>query len=80
MTGNMILGLETSDDMASFYGGQEILSGEMLSPEAVMDRIKKVTAREVQSVAKAIIKDNRLNLAVVGPYKDQAPFKKILTI
>jgi predicted Zn-dependent peptidase len=80
MIGNMILGLETSDDLASFYGGQEMLTGGVLSPEKVIDRIKKVTARDVQSVAKAIIKDDRLNLAIVGPFKDQASLKKILTV
>ncbi len=80
MIGGLILGLETSDDLASFYGGQEVLAGEVLSPAALTDRIKKVTARDVQALAKAIFKDKGLNLAIVGPYKNQAPFKKILTI
>jgi predicted Zn-dependent peptidase len=80
MIGGLILGLETSDDLASFYGGQEVLSEKVLSPEVLTDRIKKVTARDVQNVAKAILKDKGLNLAIVGPYKKQALFKKILTI
>ncbi len=80
MVGNLVLGLETSDDLASFYGGQEVLTGGTLSPAALTDRIKRVTARDVARVAKAILRDKRLNLAVVGPYKSQAPFKKILTI
>ncbi len=80
MAGTMILGLETSDDLAGFYGGQEVLTGSMLSPEAVMDRIKKVTAQDVQNVARVIMKNDRLNLAIVGPYKSQTAFKKILTM
>jgi predicted Zn-dependent peptidase len=80
MIGGLILGLETSDDLASFYGGQEVLAGSALSPGVLTDRIKKVTARDVQSVAKAIMKNKGLNLAIVGPYKDHAPFKKILMI
>jgi predicted Zn-dependent peptidase len=80
MIGGLILGLETSDDLASFYGGQEVLSGLVLSPEALTDRIKKVTARDVQAVAKTVFKDKRLNLAIVGPYKSEAQFKGILTI
>jgi predicted Zn-dependent peptidase len=80
MIGNMILGLETSDDLASFYGGQEMLTRSALSPEVLIDRIKKVTAPDVRDVARAIIKDKGLNLAIVGPYKNQAPFKKILTV
>ena len=80
MIGGLILGLETSDDLASFYGGQEVLTGGVLSPEVLTDRIRKVTARDVQRVAKAILKDKGLNLAIVGPYKSQTQFKKILTI
>ena len=78
--GNMILGLETSDDLASFYGGREILTGGTLSPEQLMDRIRKVSAKDVQAVARAIFKDKKLNVAIVGPYKKEGPFKKILTI
>lgn len=78
--GGLILGLETSDDLASFYGGQEVLTGKVLSPATLTDRIKKVTAQDVQGVAKAILRDKGLNLAMVGPYKSQASFKKILTI
>ena len=80
MIGGLVLGLETSDDLASFYGGQEVLTGGVLSPTVLTDRIKKVTAQEVQKVATAILKDKGLNLAVVGPYKKEAQFKKLLTI
>ncbi len=80
MIGGLILGLETSDDLASFYGGQEVLTGGFLSPAALTARIKKVTARDVQRVAKAIIDDKGLNLAIVGPYKSKTAFKKILTV
>jgi predicted Zn-dependent peptidase len=80
MIGGLVLGLETSDDLASFYGGQEVLTGGVLSPTVLTDRIKKVTARDVQKVATAILKDRGLNLAVIGSYKNQATFKKILTI
>lgn len=80
MIGGLILGLETSDDLANFYGGQEVLASSVLSPSEITDRIKRVTARDVQRVARAIMKDKGLNLAIVGPYKHQTPFKNILTI
>jgi predicted Zn-dependent peptidase len=80
LIGNMILGLETSDDVASFYGGQEILTNKILPPELVVERIRKVTAEDVRTVAKAIIKNRGLNLAIVGPYKKKTAFKKILKI
>jgi predicted Zn-dependent peptidase len=80
MIGGLVLGLETSDDLASFYGSQEVLTGAITPPAVLAERIKKVTARDVRRVAKAILKDKGLNLAVVGPYKSQAEFKKFLKI
>jgi predicted Zn-dependent peptidase len=80
MIGGLVLGLETSDDLASFHGSQEVLTGGTTPPAVLAARIKKVTARDVQAVAKAIFKDAGLNLAIVGPYKEQARFKKILRL
>ena len=80
MIGGLVLGLETSDDLASFYGGQEVLTGGVVSPAVLTEKIKKVTARDVQRVAKVIFKDKNLNLAVVGPYKKEVFFKKLLSV
>lgn len=80
MLGNLILGLETSDDLASFYGGQEILTKEIVSPKMLAERIKKVTAAEVRAVARAVIKNKGLNFAIVGPYKRSKAFERIVTL
>lgn len=80
LLGGLILGLETSDGLASFHGEQEILTGKPKNLEETMEKIKKVTPEEIMEAAKMIFKDNRLNLAVIGPHKGQAPFKKILTL
>ncbi len=76
--GNMLLGLETSDQLASFYGSQEVLEGKILRPEDLIGKIKKVRAEELRSVAREIFKDEKLNLAVIGPYKNKDVFKKLL--
>jgi predicted Zn-dependent peptidase len=80
MIGNMILGLETSDELASFYGGQEIMRKEIVSPEAVIKRVKAVTPEAVRAVAWEIFRNDRLNFAVVGPYRNGKTFKKILKL
>jgi len=79
-TGRLFLGLEGSDDLAGFYGGQEILKREMMAPEALAEKIQKVTAEDIQKVAKDIIVNETLNLAVIGPFKDKGPFEKILAL
>ena len=80
MIGNVLLGLETADELASFYGTQEILQKTLLPPDELVDRIKKTTAEEVRAVARSVFKNEGLNLAVIGPYRTSAAFKKILTL
>lgn len=78
LSGRLILSLETSDELAMFYGGQEILKKEILEPEALLKKIKAVSKEEIMDVANDIFKDSKLNLALIGPYKEAAPFEKIL--
>jgi predicted Zn-dependent peptidase len=79
LIGNMKLSLESSDDIANFYGGQELLKKEIKSAEDKAKEIRKVTAKEIQNLARSIFKNNRLNLALIGPFKDKAKFAKILS-
>ena len=76
LIGNMKLSLESSDDIANFYGGQELLKREIKSAEEKAKQIRKVTAKQVQSLASTIFKDKKLNLALIGPFKNQAKFLK----
>jgi len=78
MVGNLLLGLETSDQLAGFYGGQEILTRSFIEPETLVGRIGRVRAEDVRAVARALFKDANLNLAVIGPYKKPDLFRKIL--
>jgi len=80
MTGGVVLGLETSDDLANYYGVGEILMKTLLPPEQLTDRIQKVTAAEVRAVARALFKNNGLNLAVIGPYRNKKAFETILKL
>ena len=78
LIGNLNLGLESSDSYAMFYGGQEVLRKEIKKPEDIIKEIKTVTAEEIKFVAERIFKDEGLNLAVVGKFKDDKEFKNIL--
>ena len=79
--GNIFLGLESSDDFANFYGGQEILRDKkVLTADEISKMIEKVTAKDIQKVAKEVFKNEVMNLAIVGPFKDEGEFKKILSI
>jgi len=76
--GKMVLGLESSDAQASFYGSQELLKNEILTIEEIFKRIDKVKSSDIMRVAKDIFKNDKLNLAVIGPFEDNKQFKEIL--
>lgn len=78
MIGNMKLSLESSDDIANFYGGQELLKREIRGATEKAKEIRKVTAKQIQRLAQNIFKNNKLNLALIGPFKDKLKFSKIL--
>ena len=78
LIGNMKLSLESTDDIANFYGGQELLKKEIKNAEEKSKAIRKVTAGQIQTLAKDIFKNNKLNLALIGPFKEKTKFSKIL--
>jgi len=80
LLGNLMLSLETSDEIASFYGGQEILTGKLISPDELAQKIQAVKAEEIMAVAKDIFQNNKLNLALIGPFEDRAKFESILKL
>ncbi len=78
ITGSLYLGLESSDSIAEFVGVQEVLKKEIKKPTDLASKIEKVTAAEVQKVARELFVNKNLNLAVIGDVKDKEGIKKIL--
>jgi len=78
LIGNMKLTLESTDDIANFYGGQELLKRTIEKAEDKAKQIRAVTARQIQAMARDIFKNNKLNLALIGPFKKKAQFLGIL--
>jgi predicted Zn-dependent peptidase len=78
LAGRLLLGLETSDAIAMYYGGQEVLRQEIVTPAELLKHIEQVTAKEVQEVAQFMFRDEKLNLALIGPYKSEEAFTSLL--
>lgn len=78
--GHLALSLEDTRNVAGFLGAFEILEGEVISPEEVTKSIDSVTAQDLARVAQEFFVPERLNLAVIGPYKDSEKFKKVLKL
>jgi len=78
--GATLLALESSDEVASFVGVQEVLKKEILTPEQFFAKIDAVSATDLQRVARDIFQPAKLNLALIGPFKEKKKFERLLKI
>jgi predicted Zn-dependent peptidase len=76
--GRMVLRMEDSRAVSSWIGGQELLRNDVRSVDDVLRAVDAVTPDDVLRVAQDIIRDDRANLALVGPNRSRARFEKLL--
>ncbi|MEK7664829.1 MAG: pitrilysin family protein [Patescibacteria group bacterium] len=82
LKGTMSLSLDSSDSLASFYSLQELLEENILTAEEKFKKIDEVSISDINKVANDIFLQEKLNLAVIGPFekKDKYKLEKILKI
>ena len=80
LRGKTTLLLESSDAMASFYATQELLEKKILTPEEIFKKIDMVTTEDILKLAKEIFRPEKLNLALIGPFKEKDKFQQLLKI
>ena len=78
--GKTSLLLESSDAQASFFAVRELLENKILTPKEVFKKIDQVAVNDILKVAKDIFRPEKLNLALIGPFKAKERFEKILKI
>ncbi|MBU2634947.1 insulinase family protein [Patescibacteria group bacterium] len=78
--GKMSLLFEASDARASFYALQELIENKILTPEQIYAKINKVSVNDILKVSKDIFKPEKLNLALIGPFKDKVKFQQLLKL
>ena len=78
--GKTILRMESSDVQARFYGNQELFENKILTLDEKFAKIEAVTADDIQRVAKDAFRPGKLNLALIGPFKDKNKFERLLKI
>lgn len=80
LAGRVALDLEDSSSVASWYGKQEILTEKLLTPEEKLRQYRRVTKGDLKRTARRLFRTNRLNLTLIGPFKDKKRFNRILRI
>ena len=76
--GRLLLRMEDTRVVASWLATQELLQGQVATPEEAVQRVDDVTVSDVARVAQKLFRPENLRLAVVGPHRSETAFKKLL--
>jgi predicted Zn-dependent peptidase len=77
--GQMRLGLESTANRMMWLGEHLLAYGKIQSPAEVERQIIAVTPADVQAVATDLFRNNRLNVAVITPSKDERGINALLS-
>lgn len=77
--GRVLISMEDSSNVATWYGTKLILENKLESIEEIIEKIDKVNKTDLVTLAKELFKPERLNLALIGPFKEE-DFKKNLEL
>ncbi len=76
--GRFVLQLENPQGLIMFGLRKEVLERRAPDPQEVLAGLDAVTAEDVQRVAQDLIADDRLRLALIGPFDDPDRFEALL--
>ena len=76
--GRFVLQLESPQGLIVFGLRKEVLERRAPDPDEVLAGLDAVTAEDVRRVARDLIADDRLRLAVIGPFDDAERFDALL--
>lgn len=78
MKGKIILRLEDSEEYAHMMGKQALLHDDVRSVDEILKKIDAVTAADVQRVARQLFSEDKVKLAMIGPYENEDHFASLL--
>lgn len=78
MKGKIVLRIEDSEEYAHLMGKQALLYPSILSVDDILKKIDAVTAEDVLRLSQELLKEDKLKLALIGPYKDKDHFADLL--
>jgi len=78
--GTTALSLDTTDAQAQYIGYASLVRHRKSGLKEFNKVVDKVTAKQVQEVARELFMTEKLNLTIIGPHKNTESFTKLLKI
>jgi predicted Zn-dependent peptidase len=78
--GRLLLRMEDTRAVSAWLGGQELLLGKVNSIDDAIAEMEAVTLEDMRRVARELLVGERLHLAIVGPYRSDKRFGRLLRL
>ena len=78
--GKMILSWEDSRTVAFSYGLDELGEGRVRTNAEILKKIDRVTPADILRLSRFLFTNSKLNLVVIGPFKEPERFRKLLKL
>ncbi len=80
LKGKLILRLEDSEEYAHLLGKYELLYSRVKTLDEIMEKIDQVQVKDLTRVAQDLFREDRMYLAVIGPYEDEKRFLDLMKL
>ncbi len=80
LKGHLALSLEDTRSVNRFFGIMALKLDKIETPDEVYEQVDRVEVKDVLRVAKKYFVPERLNFAIIGPYKSEDKFRKLLDV
>jgi predicted Zn-dependent peptidase len=78
MKGRIALALEDTVSVCDYFGQRTLFMDSIETPESIFDKIDAVTIDQIHESATELFKPEKVNLSIIGPYKDEERFAKLI--
>lgn len=78
--GRLLLRMEDTRAVSAWMGGQELLLGRVKTVDEAIEEIEKVTLEDVLRVARELLVQDGLCVAIVGPYRSDKRFASLMRL
>ena len=76
--GRLLLRMEDTRNVALWLGSQQLMRERVLTPDDIVANIDAVTTEDLQLAAREMLVPERLNVAIVGPFRNPARFQRLI--
>jgi predicted Zn-dependent peptidase len=76
--GRLLLRMEDTRAVSGWLGGQEMLNGHVRTPDEIVALLEAVTGDDIRRVARKLIDQTRMTMAIVGPFRSDRRFASLL--